>query len=207
MVKNIMSFIYDSLIEARDLLTSKNWNKGTYFSVKKNTLCMCAHGALQSKVNPAAEKIVIYFIGDKNLANHGERFYSAIAAKRRHRPAALAFAAAVAATAAAARRALHAGLRHEPAHAAILASVAGLTPNAEDDAAVRAAPGIAAQKLWEMRPDWVRYNDKDYGSLDAHYLLGLVGCTTAFNDDPSTTLEMVKEKFTEAANLAQSLGI
>jgi hypothetical protein len=66
-------------------------------------------------------------------------------------------------------------------------------------------------KAWNARHDWIRqdriYNGVNYGKRDLHYLLGMVGLTTAFNDDPNTTLEMVKAKFNEAIELAKQLKI
>ncbi len=65
--------------------------------------------------------------------------------------------------------------------------------------------------IWNNRPNWVKNDfvqDKiNYGDLDAHYLLGMVGLTIGFNDKKSTTYEMVIEKFNEAIELATRLGV
>lgn len=58
------------------------------------------------------------------------------------------------------------------------------------------------KEIWNDCPDWVKNAD-----TNIHYLLGMVGLTIAFNDDPNTTLEMVHQKFDEAIKLAQELGI
>lgn len=62
-------------------------------------------------------------------------------------------------------------------------------------------------QAWENRPSWVRGAHPKHGNMEAHYLLGMVGLTSFFNDDPKTTLEQVLEKFEQAAKLAESLGV
>lgn len=57
-------------------------------------------------------------------------------------------------------------------------------------------------KFWNERHDWIK-EDCGYGIKDAHYLLGMVGLTINFNDDTNTTLDMVKDKFNEAIELAK----
>lgn len=67
----------------------------------------------------------------------------------------------------------------------------------------------AVRDNWDTRPTWVReyyvYADKEYGTLDAHYLMGMVGLTISFSDAKETTLTMVKEKFDQAIQLAKEL--
>jgi hypothetical protein len=146
------SQIVQDLITARDSLTPETWIKGNYFKQKENTLCMCAHGAVQKVVNPVCKKA---------------------------------------------------------------ASAAGTVPVAVADAGAGSALAIKQYKdplqAWNARPDYVRqdliYNNINYGSRDLHYLLGMVGLTITFNDDPNTTLEMVKNKFNEAIELAKLLKI
>ena len=146
----------DAIKAAGESLAETNWHKGSYFSTNEHGLCMCAHGALQAKVNPAV--------------------IAAIAARPRPRPAAAAAAAAAA-----------------PAEDA--AAEAWCSP----------APGCGI----ENRPYWVKASDSDetYGSVSPHYILGMVGLTASFNDAPETTLEMVKEKFEQAYELAERLGV
>lgn len=38
------------------MLTEENWNKGSYFAVKNDKLCMCVHGAGQTLVNPQVKE-------------------------------------------------------------------------------------------------------------------------------------------------------
>jgi hypothetical protein len=52
----VQSQIVQDLITARDSLTPETWIKKAYFKQKENTLCMCAHGAVQKVVNPACKK-------------------------------------------------------------------------------------------------------------------------------------------------------
>ncbi len=78
-------------------------------------------------------------------------------------------------------------------------------------ASVAGAGGANASANWTDRPDWVKndvvYNNKNYGNGEAHYLLGMVGLTIGFNDRSDTTYEMVIEKFNEAIQLANQLGV
>jgi hypothetical protein len=55
-MENTNSQIVQDLITARDSLTSETWIKGKLFRQKENTLCMCAHGAVQRVVNPVCKK-------------------------------------------------------------------------------------------------------------------------------------------------------
>lgn len=45
----------DMLTEARNSLTPVTWKKGSYFKKVNDTLCMCAHGAVQAVVNPVCK--------------------------------------------------------------------------------------------------------------------------------------------------------
>jgi hypothetical protein len=60
---------------------------------------------------------------------------------------------------------------------------------------------------WLSRPDHVRRErvcvGVNNGSLNLHWLMGMFGITASFNDSPSTTLEMLKDKLTEAAKWAE----
>ena len=58
---------------------------------------------------------------------------------------------------------------------------------------------------WENKPWWI---PKD-NSLEewCHYVLGMVGLTTMFNDNENTTFDMVIEKFNQAIEAAKALNI
>ncbi len=53
-----MSIIIESLIAARDSLTTENWNKRAYLQWKDESLCFCAHGALQAQMNPIVKDLI-----------------------------------------------------------------------------------------------------------------------------------------------------
>ncbi len=59
---------------------------------------------------------------------------------------------------------------------------------------------------WRGRPSHMSQDGKR-GTLEAHYLLGLVGLTGSFNDEPGTHLQDVKDKFNEAISFAEGRGI
>ncbi len=47
----VLTPIAKALQDASDSLTEANWHKGSYFAEKNGLVCMCAHGAVQAKVN------------------------------------------------------------------------------------------------------------------------------------------------------------
>lgn len=50
-------FTYQQIfLDIAETLTSENWRKGGYFKEDQGQLCMCAHGALQIRVNPEVKK-------------------------------------------------------------------------------------------------------------------------------------------------------
>lgn len=65
----------------------------------------------------------------------------------------------------------------------------------------------ACMTVWQTRPIWVRNPPQFVGSLDIHYILGMVGLTVDFNNQPDTTFAAVQQKFTMATVLAILLGI
>lgn len=71
---------------------------------------------------------------------------------------------------------------------------------ASGEAYAQEHPSCSLEEFWNKRP--VRDHE-----VDGHYLLGMVGLTPSFNDDSSTTLEMVRDKFREAAALARQLNV
>jgi hypothetical protein len=155
-MENTNSQIVQDLIAARDSLTLETWIKGDYFKQKENTLCMCAHGAVQRVVNPVCKAAFnVWDASDADVPVFGGAVAGAgVAAIDRY---------------------------NDPLQA------------------------------WNDRPDRIRqdfiFKDKNYGNKELHYLLGMVGLTAYFNDDPNTTLEMVKAKFDEAIALAKLLNI
>jgi hypothetical protein len=83
--------------------------------------------------------------------------------------------------------------------------------DASDSAFSSRIKGYKLNIVWNDRQLWVRENflhqGKNYGNKELHYLLGMVGLTVHFNDHPDTTLEMVKNKFDEAIELAKNLQL
>ncbi len=49
---------------ASNSLNEENWHQGSYFASKNVALCMCAHGALQAKVNPLVVEIIRRYLTD-----------------------------------------------------------------------------------------------------------------------------------------------
>lgn len=95
------------------------------------------------------------------------------------------------------------------ADAALAASAAGAAAREVSVVPVATDAGVTYAdfaRAWAGRPEWVD-TDTARGNLQAHYVLGMAGLTAAFNDRPETTLDMVKDKFTSAAELAESLGL
>jgi|SRR6185436_16546805 len=62
--------------------------------------------------------------------------------------------------------------------------------------------GLSVQDNWNSRPFFC--NDP---TMAAHYVLGMVGLTSVFNDLGSTTFQMIKQKFTLAIETAKRLDI
>lgn len=155
-----MNKISDAIRAARDLLTPETWNRGQYFAARNGKVCMCAHGAVQSQVNPKVRDI---------LDCTGAIAHTAAVDADMHAP-------------------------HRAATAAAFASTAAAQTSA-----------ASTQKIWGSRPSWVSNRDPIYGSLDAHYVLGMVGLTAFFND--SASFQGVHNKFTDAIKLAEVLGV
>lgn len=182
-----MTTVAQDIRNAAAALTTATWKKGAYVSVNKGALCMCAHGALQAQVNPEVKRCIAEYVVPVVWV------------------APVAWATQVAAAGAAAEAVVVAA---EPAVAAAAAAArsvaaADYAAAALEDAAGRA---VAARAVWASRPRWVK-TPSYRGSLEAHYILGMVGLTAAYNDSASTTLTDVKEKFEQAAQLAEELGV
>lgn len=148
----------EQLRQIRDSLTIENWIKGSYFSNKNDTVCMCVHGAAQALVNPQVKKV----FKEDNLDN----------------------------------------------------IVSRVEPDAHVGAAlVEAKKAVADSKyqdlltVWKSRPAYLKaermHNGVSNGFVNLHYLMGMFGITTSFNDSPYTTLEMLKDKLSEAAKWAE----
>lgn len=58
---------------------------------------------------------------------------------------------------------------------------------------------------WNDRYRWIKKDTNE--DLSAHFLLGMVGLTTAFNDHHETTLAMVHKKLNEAIAFAQQVEL
>ncbi len=117
-----------------------------------------------------------------------------------------------AALAARAARALAASASAASAAASAAASGAALAAHAGDSGVARLAAHAAhaggdavvmsLAKVYGQRPVWVMGSPC---GLDAHYIMGLVGLTSAFNDNRNTTLADVLLKLEVAATLADEL--
>jgi hypothetical protein len=190
--------LVDILIEARNSLTDEIWKKGSYFKLVNNLMCMCSHGAVQILVNPACSQKVrlrlearLYGINGV-LKLGGARVAADCAGERLD-------AIQAAGDGNSTKFILDDAIDGGSIEVASVASLAlGKLTSIKQD-------------IWNNRPDWVRHNrivDRcDYGNLDVHFLLGMVGLTVSYNDAPNTTLEMIRGKFTEAISLAQELGV
>lgn len=183
-----MEKIASILQQAHDLLTPENWIKGSYFSFNGKNFCGCSHGVVQTLVNPKCGALIDF--SKTNVLKLSVAALDALA------EAALA-EAALGATAGAAARAAE-GVIEGSDLLLVLEYVPCVGATVMFDA--------ASSKVWNSRPDWVK-NSSDYGSLDAHFIMGMVGLTPTFNDDPGTTFPMIKEKFKEAIKLAESLNV
>lgn len=182
--------IAESLRQAQESLTPETWLQGSYFGIRGDRLCYCAHGAVQKVVNPEVARI----LGSARASATGlAAAFSGLAAER-----ASSCAAAIVISVAAHRHACR-------ARASTAAEVAIDAAGAE--AAGVALHDVEPQAVWKDRPEWVSENHHSYGSLDAHYLLGMAGLTASFNDDPKTTFQMVQEKFRLAIKLAETLDV
>ena len=170
-----MTSIEKSILAARDSLNEDNWHQGSYFAAKNGKVCMCAHGALQAYVNPSVAKALSVDC------------------------AAAAQATAAAAAEAAAEKAAGAAMTAGAARLVEAAAAAGAGALAAASAADEAVEKASDVNVWNSRPRWVK------NGLDAHYVLGMVGLTAAFNDAQTTTIRSVKKKFTQAAKLARKL--
>lgn len=172
--------IAEHIANAMDSLTEKNWHKGAYFYAKDDTICMCAHGALQAQVNDGVKTA----LAAEGTATDKKYVAAEVAAMR---AAGAAEAEEAAAAAAAAAAATAAAVEAEEAAAAVQ---------------VRSGNVYEPCLVFEKRSEWCRRKN-----LDAHYILGMAGLTASFNDSPSTTLDDLKKKFTEAEAIAVKLGL
>lgn len=48
----------DQIRKISEMLTEETWNKGNYFAINNDKLCMCVHGAGQSLVNPQVKLVL-----------------------------------------------------------------------------------------------------------------------------------------------------
>lgn len=189
--------ISEVITQARARITKTSWFQGSYFCASDGEVCMCAHGAIQATVNP----IVLAILGEAPSPSRTSRSlalrlsagaYAALAAAEVADDACVATLAAEAAA----------------VEGATLAVATHAYAAAERGAALARARGAWEhfRPIWDGRPLWVRIAG-DRGSLDAHFVCGLVGLTAGFNDAPSTAWEMVDAKFAEAIAFAKYLDI
>ena len=214
------------LVEAKNLLTEQNWKKGSYFSYDSDneTLCMCAHGAVQACANDLVKKIISPFF-EKSTSSSVEATSMAAAAPPRGieeedlgdlalAAAAAAerasFAAVEAAAGSVAAGSVAAARRLRPRRPRRSTS-GGAAPTTATDLPERVAstPRQTAhnnleenffQKVWHDCPNWINSD-----MLRAHYIMGMVGLTFHFNDVPSTSLDDIKDKFDQAIELSKVL--
>lgn len=144
----------EQLRAVRDSLTKENWNQGSWFTRKNNTICMCVHGAAQAIVNPQVR-----------TALDNDYYQSANYAKG-----------------------------HVTETIAIMSHYINTTSK-------------DLFSLWKNRPDFVKreiiYNEISYGFVNLHYLMRMFGISLDFNDSKNTTLDMIKDKLSEAAKWAE----
>jgi hypothetical protein len=202
------STLIEQLQAARNSLTPTTWHQGSYFANRNNTLCMCSHGALQAQVNPAC----------KAVALGGEQFGEATANVRTGSAATSGENDVKFATWTNAKDKVAETNSIKAAAAGVVAAKKAVRMGAawaaeqrfqHVDVALRDPDTLRI--IWEQRPSWIKdsflQNNVDYGSKDAHYLLGMVGLTASFNDAKTTTLAMVHQKFDEAIELARQLSL
>lgn len=146
--------IFEDIAES---LTEKNWTQKSFFAPPRDgatnvALCMCAHGALQARINPAVQKFML----------KGQ---------------------------------------FPTVHVRYDVAARDTTPKLNSH--------LSSSQIWDLRDYSYRMDvfDGTKGKPEAHYLLVMVGLTYDFNDHPGTTVEMVKAKFQEAAQLARELGV
>lgn len=98
-----------------------------------------------------------------------------------------------------------------PADAAVVTAVVAAVVAVVTSAVVGEDPSLSLKEIWDKRSEYVKndriYDSLNYGNGEAHYLLGMVGLTTTFNDAKDTTFEMLIAKFDEAIALANQLGV
>jgi len=247
------------LIDSKGILSPDNWRQGSYFKAESDSLCMCAHGAVQVFANERVFSIVAPFLKQSSThhsspstveravlmaeaasaadspgkaasmacgtaktpidaaslaATAASRVEASLAARRGAASAVGAVDSAVAAAASVAvTEALASAAGYEAddvgaadvAFAGIKASHMGATAASEgaqhaEDAAVTPtnASTDAFTMAWNTRSSWVK------GNLEAHYILGMVGLTTSFNDS-AKSLQEVLVKFDEAIALSKVL--
>lgn len=182
-----METLESKLTVARDSLSPTNWRKGSYFKSEGNTICMCSHGAVQAQVNPDCKSIPNPSLP---VLSPWLRPWSRWIATHPNMSVMSAIKEAI--------------------ESALFNSLCcGRGSNADLSGQFTAAE--TRKEIWDKRSDTVKsdyiLDSVNYGNTEAHYLLGMVGLTFNFNDDPFTTFEMVQEKFNQAIALAKELGV
>lgn len=166
----------NQILEVKKILTS-GWTKKRYFQAENDKICCCVHGAGQKICNPRVTQIFKYFQTTALVVTSAAR-------------AAVAAARAAAEAARAAEEAAVAMVMVEAASAAACSPALG---------SAEASGQAKLEKIWKNRPGWVSKTDPTHGNLNLHYLMGMFGITTSFNDCRNTSLDMMLDKLDECA--------
>lgn len=185
-----------ALRSAKESLNESNWLKNSYFNLRGDVVCMCAHGAVQAQIN---ERVIAALAKTEAVAASTDRqrraaIAPANAAAMGRRTAERAAEEAEATAAATAR------ITAEKAAWAVRSSAAKAATVAEEVAAARPAEAAAVRVVdVPFTPLWAL-------GLEAHSYLGHVGLTADFNDLPETEFADVIKKFEQAILLAEANG-
>lgn len=181
----------EQLIKAQNLLLQDTWGKGAYFKIKNYKLCMCAHGALQIVVNPQVSRSFGRAKNNVEKMIQGANIDALGAAERAKMKIELDYIAAS---------------PHVNCWAAAEAAESSARKNAFIQSLDADEQRELCHKIWNERDQKFKEPDPKYGSLGAHYILGMVGLTSIFNDDKETTFDMIHNKYTLAIDVADFLN-
>lgn len=67
-IMNSTNILVTQLQAAYNKLTRQNWRKKSFFAVKNDEICMCAHGAVRAVVSPKIQSIL-----DKSISRETKR--------------------------------------------------------------------------------------------------------------------------------------
>ncbi len=205
--------IAESLRTAKALLTEETWRKGNYFSADGDTLCMCAHGAVQAVVNDMVGSTICRWIdvpkgaikasyAASDAAEESEAAHAADVARTAARLASCASPTATAAHAAGVVSLQAAEVVYLSLDLADRAEAAEAAGEAARDARLASRDAVTPDLHLPVAGHWTMTPRLGHG---AHYVMGLVGLTASYNDKESTTLDDVMRKFDDAIALAERL--